>query len=191
VTPERARVLAELADMIVESHATRVAVDGRSAAGKSTLARELAQLLEARSRPVVRMTSDDFHRPETERYARGRDSAEGFYRDSFDTSAISARALEPVDGVLLCDGVFLLVPELADVWELAIWLEIDERVSLERGVARDASWMGGEEEARRRYEARYVAGERMYIEEVDPRALADLVVVNDDPDSPRLDREPI
>jgi uridine kinase len=51
--------------------------------------------------------------------------------------------------------------------------------------------MGRLAEAHRRYEVRYIPGERMYIDEVDPRALADVVVVNDDPDSPRLDRKPI
>ena len=48
MTPQRARVLAELADSIVAANATRVAIDGRSAAGKSTLADELEPILEAR-----------------------------------------------------------------------------------------------------------------------------------------------
>jgi uridine kinase len=147
-------------------------------------------ILEARGMRVARMTGDDFHRPEEERYARGRDSAEGFYRDSFDAKAIRTRALEPVDGVLICDGVFLFIPALVDVWDLRIWLEIDERVSLERGPPREVEWLGGIDEARRRYAVRYVPGERKYIEEVDPQALADIVVVNDDPASPRLDRKP-
>jgi uridine kinase len=191
VTPARARVLEEIADSIASADARRVAIDGRSAAGKSTLADELAPILEARGRRVVRMTGDDFHRPEAERYARGRDSPEGFYRDSFDAEAIRARALEPVDGVLLCDGVFLFVPGLVDVWDLRIWLEIAERVSLERGPSREVEWMSSLDEARRRYAVRYIPGERMYIDEVDPRGLADIVVANEDPNAPRLDRKPI
>ena len=148
-------------------------------------------LVEAGGTRVARMTGDDFHRPEEERYARGRDSAEGFYRDSFDVEAIRARALEPVDGVLICDGVFLFIPALVDVWDLRIWLEIDERTSLERGPPREVEWMGGLDEARHRYEVRYIPGERLYIDEVAPRAVADVVVMNDDPDSPRLDRKRI
>jgi adenylate kinase family enzyme len=40
-------------------------------------------------------------------------------------------------------------------------------------VARDRTWM---EDAEQRYATRYVPGETQYLEEVDPRSLADLVV---------------
>src|SRR5258708_3591006 len=45
-------------------HSTRVGVDGRSAAGKTTLADSLAEMLQATTnRPVLRASIDDFHRP--------------------------------------------------------------------------------------------------------------------------------
>src|SRR6266852_446825 len=58
---------------------TRIAVDGIDAAGKTTLADQLGALLKAQ-----RVCIDDFLRPEDERYARGVDSPEGYYEDSFD-----------------------------------------------------------------------------------------------------------
>jgi uridine kinase len=64
-----------------------VAVDGGSAVGKTTLAAELQALIEARGRPVVSATIDDFHRPKAERYARGRYSAEACYQDTLTTRA--------------------------------------------------------------------------------------------------------
>ncbi len=59
----------------------RVAVDGRTASGKTTLADELGVAVEAAGRPVVRTSIDGFHRPRAERHARGRYSAEGYYHD--------------------------------------------------------------------------------------------------------------
>ncbi len=46
--------------------------------------------------------------------------------------------------------------------------------------------MGGEDEARRRYHLRYIPGERLYLDAVDPASLADAVLENTDPARPRL-----
>jgi uridine kinase len=67
---------------------TRIAVDESDAAGKTTLADQLGVLLQA-----GRVCIDEFLRPEDERYARGIDSAEGYYRDSFDLAAFRAAVL--------------------------------------------------------------------------------------------------
>lgn len=60
-------------------HPIRIAIDGRTASGKTTLADELAALLQGQGRSVIRTSIDGFHRPRAERYARGRHSAEGYY----------------------------------------------------------------------------------------------------------------
>ena len=160
-----------------------IAVDGVTAAGKSTFADELAQLVAA---PVVRISVDDFHRPEEERYAHG-EGPESYYRDTFDLPALrSELASVPRDAVAIVDGVFLLSAELADQWSLTIFLFVDRDVALERAIARDAARMGGEEAARARYAQRYVPGETLYLEEAHPLSHADLVVENTDPGRPRL-----
>jgi uridine kinase len=59
-------------------HPTRVGVDGRSAAGKTTLADSLAEVVQATtSRPVLRASIDDFPspRPQIPLHARGVDAA--------------------------------------------------------------------------------------------------------------------
>ena len=61
-----------------------VAVDGRDGAGKTTFADGLAAAFAEDGSAVFRASIDDFHRPRDERYARGRTSPEGFYRDSYD-----------------------------------------------------------------------------------------------------------
>ena len=137
----------------------RIGVDGVTASGKTTFADALATLLGG----VARLTIDDFHRPDQERY----------YPDSFDFVAFRTAVLA-APTPLVADGVFLFHPDLRDLWDLKIFLDCDREVALERGIARDAGWM---ENARERYLTRYVPGETAYLEEVDPRSLADLVVV--------------
>lgn len=59
-------MIATLAKEIVSinlDHPTRVAVDGRSAAGKTTLADELAKAVRNLTRDVLRASIDDFHYP--------------------------------------------------------------------------------------------------------------------------------
>ena len=136
----------------------RIAVDGVTAAGKTTFADKLADLLGG----VARITIDDYHRPPLQNY----------YPDSFDFDAFRAAVLA-APRPLVADGVFLLHPDLRDLWDLTIFLRCDREVALERGIARDESWM---ENARERYAARYVPGETQYLEEVDPESIADLVV---------------
>ena len=194
----------------------RVAIDGVDGAGKTTLTDELAPLLDARGRPVVRVSIDRFHRPRKLRYARGPDSAEGYYRNTFDLAAFRARVLAPSapggdrrvipachdlatdevddpdpislaeDGVVLVDGIFLHRPEVRDAWDFSVFLRAPFAVTMERAVARD----GGDAAAvRARYASRYVPGQRLYLAEADPERHADWVVEHGDPHAPEVLRE--
>jgi uridine kinase len=99
MTTERDRCLAILGRRILQvelSHPTRVAIDGPDAAGKTTLARELEHVLERSGRPVIRASIDGFHRPRAERLARGPESPDGYYFDSFDYPALRSALLEPL-----------------------------------------------------------------------------------------------
>jgi uridine kinase len=145
-------------------------VDGVTAAGKSTIADSLAALVpDAR-----RVTIDEFHRPPPHEY----------YPDSFDFDAFRAhvRAL-PRDAPLIADGVFLLHPALANLWDLTIFLRVERGVALARALARDNGWM---ENAEERYATRYVPGETRYLDEVDPESRADVVLDTTELDRPRL-----
>ena len=82
--------------------------------------------------------------------------------------------------------MFLLRPELADLWSLTIFLAVDRQVALERAIARDTDHMGGVEATQARYASRYVPGETLYLEAVDTQARADVVVEHTDPTRPRL-----
>jgi uridine kinase len=206
--------LADLIAAIRLPHVVRVAIDGVDAAGKTTLADELRPLVEARGRPVLRASIDGFHRPRAERYRRGPTSPEGYYFDSFDYAELRRELLGPLgpggsglyrarvfdlyadepvddsraraleDGVLLFDGIFLLRPELNDLWDFRVFVEVHAEEALRRALVRDEDVFGSPDEALRRYRNRYVPGQRLYLDEVDPTAIADVVFVNTDVASP-------
>lgn len=219
VVNQRAQVLDRLAVIVAavrRDHPTRVAVDGFDAAGKTTLADELAPRVAAHSREVIRVSLDDFHRPRDRRYRQGRDSAAGYYDDSFDRARLRADVLDPLgpdgdrlyrpaafdlaagrlapaaaclataDAVLVVDGVFLQRRELEDCWDLTVWVDVSIEESIRRGVARDRPRHGSTAETRHRYVTRYAAGQRLYVDEVDPAARADVVFDNADPAAPVL-----
>ncbi len=194
----------------------RVAIDGRTASGKTIFADELAALVEARGRKPIRTSIDGFHNPKAERYARGRYSADGYYFDARDLSAICSLLLAPLgpggdrryrtasfdletdrpieqipmtasrDSVLIVDGTFLQRPELRGHFEVAVFLDTSEPISENRGILRDAERLGGIAEVRRLYAERYRPAFQLYQRACRPDLIADAVVTNDDFDHPRI-----
>jgi uridine kinase len=198
-----ARLLAVAAD-----HPLRVAIDGRSAAGKTTLANALGEAVRAASaRTVIRVELDNFMKMVADRNAYPYDSPESYYLDAWDYPVIRAGLLIPLgpggdrrywtgpldrprtapdDAILLADGVFLQRPELDRFWDVRIYLDIGLEESLRRGVDRDRHWMGGAAEAERRYRTKYLPGEQRYLAEVRPLERAQIVVDTTDPTHPRI-----
>ncbi len=187
-----------------------LAVDGIDGAGKSVFADGLAEVFAEAGSTVFRSSIDGFHRPRSERYARGRRSPEGFYRDSFDyptfrrvlidpfregwqTAATIGFQLEafdvsrdapvesawvaaPLDAVLIVDGIFLHRPELRDLWDWSVWLEVPYEVAYARMALRD----GSDPDPDAPSNARYRQGQELYLAEADPRHAASAIVDNSD-----------
>jgi uridine kinase len=205
----KSEVIVGLADEILHNYGKGrviVAVDGLDGAGKTRFADALADQLGIGHRAVFRASIDDFHWPRARRYARGRDSAEGFYRDSYDyetfkrvlvgpfrTGWIGSFVLrafdlkrdvpfEPVwssgpkDAILVVDGIFLNRPELRGLWNYSIWLEVDPEVAAERMLERDGDGANAE---------RYSGGQALYLAECTPKELATAIVDNNDYDHPK------
>lgn len=188
----RAELVARLAGLLSErtpAPTLRVAVDGPDAAGKTTLADELAAALR---RPALRVSIDDFHRPREERYARGPLSPEGYVHDCFDFPALRRVVLAPAPAgaVLVVDGVFLLSDELRDCWDVTLFLDVGPAETLRRALVRDTDLFGSEAAVRERYEHRYLPGQRLYRAVVGPTEVADVVVDNDDPAAPVIRKWP-
>jgi uridine kinase len=84
------------------------------------------------------------------------------------------------------DGVFLLRPELAALWDYRILVEAPFSVTLERAERRDVALFGSVDAVRARYLERYIPGQRLYFEEARPQERADAIVQNGDPEHPTL-----
>src|SRR5262245_2289019 len=88
--------LAEAVGSVTTAHPTRVAVDGPPAAGKTTLADELAIVLRAQGREVIRATIEGFLFPRVRRYRRGEYSPEGCWLDNHDYDTLNRVLLDPL-----------------------------------------------------------------------------------------------
>jgi uridine kinase len=208
--------IADCLTACVVAHPLRVAVDGRTASGKTTLADEVAAVWRAQGRPVVRTSVDGFHRPRVERYQRGRHSPEGYLDDARDWSAIRRVLLDPLgpggdrqyrtatfdldrdvpvdqpatiaepNAAVIVDGTFLQRSELADAWDFVVFVKVSEHVAVSRGASRDAAHLGGAAAAREIHERRYQPAFALYEARCHPEERADLVVWNDDLAVPRI-----
>jgi uridine kinase len=74
-----------------------VAIDGIDAAGKTTMADELAELLERAGVAVLRASIDGFHHPASVRHHRSEERpGQSYYEDSFDYRALRSLLLDPL-----------------------------------------------------------------------------------------------
>jgi uridine kinase len=206
------RAVAARVPTLTGDDCVRVAVDGPDGAGKTRFADGLATALREAGRPVVRVSVDGFHHPRATRYRRGRDSPDGFWLDSYDYDRFTADVLDPFahDGsrryrsaardvatdtaltvdarvaaassVLVVDGIFLQRAELADVWDLSIFLDVPFTETTRRMAARDGTSPDPTDPRTRRY----VEGQRLYFAACDPARRADVLVDNTDFASPRI-----
>jgi uridine kinase len=211
--PGRREVIETLAghiDRLRPRGTLRVAIDGVDGAGKTFLADELAVVLKETGRHVIRASVDGFHYPKAIRYRRGRDSAEGFFFDSYDYNQLRTLLLDPLSpggsghyrraafdhrsdqpverqdevalpgAVLLLDGIFLHRPELRAYWDYSVFLQVAFTVSIPRGAQRGE----GSPDPTAPTNRRYVEGQRLYLRTCDPASLATVVLNNDDLVSP-------
>lgn len=187
----------------------RVGIDGVDGSGKTTFADELAAALTSAGHPVIRTGVDGFHHPRAIRYRRGRESPEGFFRDSYDYATLAATLLEPLSpggsgryrrrvfdveadravhapeerapsgAILLFDGIFLHRPELRAFWDVSIFL----RVEWARNHRARASGGVNLDDLHQR---RYAEGQALYFDECRPWEHATLVIDHDDLAAPFL-----
>lgn len=172
--------------------------------------------LTTEGREVIRTSIYGFHRPKAERYVRGRHSAEGYYYDARDLSAINSLLLAPLgpganreyrtasfdlmtdkpieqaaeiaslNAILIVDGTFLQRPELTENWDLAIFVETTKEISEQRCVGRDTELLGGFDAARLLYATRYQPAFDLYERVCVPSTSADIVFNNEDVEHPIL-----
>lgn len=171
-----------------------VAIDGRGGSGKSTIARHLATT----SDQVTIVQMDDLYRPSSERTGNALDLPPG---SSFDWPRLEREVLQPLRhgrpaafrrydwesdtlqeqvtvkaaGVVVVEGCYSMLPQLAPWFDFTIWVECDAATCLERGIARS-----GEAE-REIWTTEWAPLEDRYIEQQRPMSRAQLIIdTNDD-----------
>lgn len=162
--------------------------------------------------PVVRVSLDGFHRIRRERYRQGRDSPEGFWQDSYDYEAFRRLVVEPlspggsgiyraashdlatdallggpelaisVPSVILIDGIFLHRPELVQIWDASVFLQVSFTTSFQRMAERDGSDPLPEAAANQRY----LQGQLLYLAKCAPFFRATAAVDNNDYAAPSI-----
>ncbi|WP_418001827.1 uridine kinase [Mycobacterium sp. PDNC021] len=182
----------------------KVAIDGPDGAGKTYFADELADLLRAQQRPVVRVSLDDFHNTRAVRYRLGRDSPEGFWLDSYNYRRFHSYVVAPFSPggsrkyrtaahdlttdavlnpaprtaapgtVLIVDGIFLHRNELGAIWDFSVFLDVPFVETARRMASRDGTNPDPDHPSMRRY----VEAQRRYFQECSPQQRATVLIDN-------------
>lgn len=213
-------VIQQIADRILSislPHPVRVGINGVDGSGKTVFAKQLAEALHARTdREIIDASIDNFHNPKEIRYQKGRDSAEGFYKDSFQYQTLKRVLLDPLgangdrkyttvafdlqnnqsikgekhtagnDAILILEGIFIFRPELVHSFDLKIYIDVPFEETLNRMLARDTQSADEHTETTRRFHARYKAGQDIYINTVHPKEISDIIIDNTDYNNPKI-----
>lgn len=179
----------KIAALMSQNLRTVIGIDGMSSSGKSTLARELAEEFGGE---VIHM--DDFFLPAelrtTERLKEpgGNVHYERFEREValkiregssfdygiFDCTEMAVTHMRHIDNksLLIVEGAYCLRPEFRDLYDLKVFMKIDEVSQIRRILERD-----GEEKAEM-FKNRWIPLENAYFEAMEAEAAADVVMMN-------------
>jgi uridine kinase len=175
----------------VSSSPVLVALDGRSGAGKSTLAREVGAHIGA-----LVIDGDDFYRGGDgatwdamgpaekvdlvidwrrqrallERLRRGEQAAWQPYDWDADDGRLAGVTTAGPSAVVILDGAYSARPELADLFELRVLLDLARDARRERLLRREGARYRAE------WEARWGEAEDLYFERLMPPDAFDLVI---------------
>lgn len=215
VVSEVATVLLERAKAF--DHPLRVGLDGRSNAGKTHLAHELVAEVESRGRSAVRVGIDEFHR-KGHKFRAGMWAFESRLAEGLDYETFRAWVLDPLgpggsgrirprmldsandeywpeewmevapDTIVISDAGHGFVPQIVDLWDFRIWVEVSAETMVARATGRDITWIGSREDVRRRYEGFWVPMDAYYQANHHPVAKAHLIIDNNDLEHPAITR---
>ena len=213
----RQKLIAKIAENIVaqtKEGVYKVGIDGVDGAGKTYFGDELTQELKRYDIPLLRSSTDFFHNPRKVRYRLGKQSPEGFFLNSFNYAKMKALLLDSVSegsgqicyeryfnhrtnqvemsspkevkgkAILVVDGIFLHRQELRTYWDFSIFLKVTRQESLYRCHIRDGSSAAIDAPENQRY----VLGQKIYLEQCKPTALASIVLNNETLEKPFIEK---
>ena len=149
-----------------------VGIGGHGAAGKTTLARQIAgaqvvgtdEFWDGAEFELSRLRAEVLDPLLREEHAEYR-----AFSWELQEQLPTARRIQP-EGVIVIEGVCALHVLFRDAYDLRIWVEAPRELRLARGVARDG------EQARKTWEEKWLPSEDRYVERDDPISAADLIV---------------
>jgi uridine kinase len=185
-----AALVSRIAQLADDQRLVLVGVDGQGGAGKSLWASALAEALRPHVVATVRM--DDFFLPSAQRpqeeprpiggefdWPRLRDEvliplrsgiSARFERYDWTLDALAETHEVAPEGVVIVEGVYVIRRELAELYDLRVWVDCPRDVRLSRGLERDG------QEARSLWEQDWMPAEDRYVREHRPEQRADVVV---------------
>lgn len=94
------------------------------------------------------------------------------------------------DAILVMDGIFLFRTELIGYWDVKIFLDVGFEVILQRALkrAKDQGSLESEKDIMNAYNQRYIPGQKLYLQEANPREKADVLINNNDYENPVIVR---
>ena len=185
----------------------RVAINGIEGTGKTVFARKLIEHLNSEKINTIQVSIDGFHFNKEVRYKQGRDSAKGYYEDSYDELGFVEKVLKSSQSeipnitkathdletdeylnlnptkidretVIVTDGAYLFKLNYKKHWDLKIYLKTDFETAFLRGMKRDVNLLGGLIATKEKYNNRYHKASKIYINENYPEEQADIIIDN-------------
>ncbi|HDR7676496.1 AAA family ATPase [Bacillus wiedmannii] len=184
------KILEQIRVNSVEQSLLIIGIDGCGGAGKSTLANKI----KSKFSTVTIVHMDDFYLPSSQiinehptNQSIGADfdwkrllqevldpisnGIEGCYkRYDWETDSLAETHTVPAIGIVIIEGVYATRQELAEMYDLKIWVNCPRETRIKRGIARDG------EIARDMWENNWMVAEDMYVESHKPHEFADYII---------------
>ncbi|EMY5505387.1 AAA family ATPase [Bacillus wiedmannii] len=184
------KILEQIRVKSVEQSLLIIGIDGCGGAGKSTLANKI----KSKFSTVTIVHMDDFYLPSSQiinehptNKSIGADfdwkrllqevldpisnGIEGCYkRYDWETDSLAETHTVPAIGIVIIEGVYATRQELAEMYDLKIWVNCPRETRIKRGIARDG------ETARDMWENNWMVAEDMYVESHKPHEFADFII---------------
>lgn len=181
-----------------------IGVDGLGGAGKTTLVDSLKLQLQNENYYSYTLHINDFIYPKSIRYNLSKEEWDCYYNVQWRYDYLVKEILFPIKNgeiidkqieiynkerdryftqrvnllpgsILILEGVFLQRKELKDYLDFVIYLDVPQKVRLNRVLTRDR-YIGGVEDIKYKYEKRYFPAEEKYLLEYSPIENSDFVL---------------
>lgn len=181
-----------------------IGIDGLGGSGKTTIVKPLQLQLQNENYHSYVLHIDDFIHPRSIRYNYSKDEWDCYYNLQWRYDYLVKEILSPIKNgelidkdielynkendnyftervnlnygsVLILEGIFLQRKELRDYLDFTVFLDVPQKIRLNRVLSRD-KYIGGFHDIKYKYENRYFPAEEKYILEYSPATSADLVL---------------